>query len=612
MTLMSFFTFLIYSQEYGFYLGITCGIINNVFLLLFYFGFPIYLIEVLLSTICILVVAIWPHAVSKIWKIYPLYWDETIRLKLPFISTFLIKLAKIDREHGIGQIIFVAAERPLQKHAALTALAELTVDALQLKSLGEISNYQKGTTTLRLERVRNVAFHGGTNSTPAMVAVGIEGQLYPAELLAPEFNEPLPRFDRVATQVGQFYELRNTFRKVEALNRALGELESLQKSLVVARGKYVLRLLQAANQWRDIIKAEREALAATAEQNREIPNPFVYGNPVTEADYNVFAGRADVVAKIESEILNTRQAPTLLLFGPRRMGKSSILNQLPRLLGPDFAVAMVDCQAPEVREGVGNFLWFVANEVAESVKRRRIPVEPLPASVLETSPFTAFTDWLAKLEATLPEGTRILLCLDEYERLQATLDAGWGADLLDFLRNTIQHRSKFVVMFTGANKVSELGPAWTDRFISVRSVRVSFLSREEITPLFTHPIPEFDMTYAEGALDAVLTQTNGQPFLSQALGFELVQYLNEHHRKQATVADVEVAVGRVIENADAYFANVWSDAREEGQAILSAIAAGKPVPEHPRAMRWLKEHDVLNADGKFYVPMVERWVRERA
>ena len=96
----------------------------------------------------------------------------------------------------------------------------------------------------------------------------------------------------------------------------------------------------------------------------------------------------------------------------------------------------------------------------------------------------------------MPEGMRALLCLDEYERLQTAVDAGWGAPFLDALRHTIQHRPRIALMFTGSHTFAELGPAWTDRFISARRVRVGLLTRDEVEPLLTRPIPEFDMTYA--------------------------------------------------------------------------------------------------------------------
>ncbi|HNH85229.1 MAG TPA: hypothetical protein PL157_22870, partial [Acidobacteriota bacterium] len=69
------------------------------------------------------------------------------------------------------------------------------------------------------------------------------------------------------------------------------------------------------------------------------------------------------------------------------------------------------------------------------------------------------------------------------------------------------------------------------------------------------------------------------------------------------------AISRTLSSGDAYFFNVWSDAGEDGQAILQAVATSSPVPNFPKAMRWLKDYDVLTAEGRFAVPMVERWVK---
>jgi hypothetical protein len=506
-----------------------------------------------------------------------------IRLPLPFADKLLALLVQQDRDEGFKQIAFVAAERPLQRRAALTALAEVAVADLKAESLSGLSDV-----TERL---------GWTTDAPAS--------------LSAELATGLPRFERVAQHAGQYLILNSAYRKREALGRALDEMDALQRSLIAARGRYAPRLLQVANEWRGLLEAERERVGALAEASREIPNPFVFGNPVVETEHNVFTGRGDIVRQIEANMLGAAQAPTLLLHGPRRMGKTSILNQLPRLLGPDFAPAVVDCQNPAVTESRTTMLRYLSRACSEGLRRRHVRVEPLSAAKLEREPFAAFDEWLDTVERAMPAGMRALLCLDEYERLQATLDAGWGGAFLDALRHTLQHRPRVVLMFTGAHTFQELGPAWTDRFISARRVRVSFLGREDVELLLTRPIPEFDMKYTPGALDAVVAATSCQPFLTQAVAFELVQYLNEQQRREATPADVETAIARALVSGGEYFANVWSDAGAEGQAILRALAACEMPPEFPAARAWLREHDVLDGEGRFAVEMMRRWVRAR-
>jgi hypothetical protein len=399
------------------------------------------------------------------------------------------------------------------------------------------------------------------------------------------------------------------------LDSALEEIASLQRSLIVARGWVAPRLLQLVNGWCRLLEAKREASRAflAAWREIEILNPFVFGNPVREQQANVFTGRRDIVRQIEESLLGARHVPTLLLHGPRRMGKTSILNQLPRLLGPDFAPAVIDCQNPAITESTATLLRYLSRTLSSGLQERLVILESLSREALAQEPFAAFDDWLDAAERAMPGAMRALLCLDEYEHLQSILDAGWGAKFLDTLRHTLQHRPRMLLMFTGAHTFEELGPAWTSRFLNARRVRVSFLTREEVLPLLTKPIPKFDMTYAPGALDAIFNATNGQPFLTQAVAFELVQFLNEQQLKEAICDDVEEAIHRTLVSASEYFANVWFDAGAEGQQILLALARGETPPDFPKARTWLREHDVLNDAGTYAVPMVERWVkREKA
>ena len=46
----------------------------------------------------------------------------------------------------------------------------------------------------------------------------------------------------------------------------------------------------------------------------------------------------------------------------------------------------------------------------------------------------------------MPAEMRALHCLDEYERLVKAFSAGWGEDLLDYLRHTFQHRPQIALI----------------------------------------------------------------------------------------------------------------------------------------------------------------------
>jgi hypothetical protein len=550
---------------------------------LMYFRLLTYPLDVACAAITYFVGRWRPAGAAFAWRWCPVAWNEVIWLPLPFVGNLLALVVRQDRDQGFREIAFVAAQRPRQRRTAQTALIEVAIDDVRIRSVDDLV---KVTEKLRW-----------TTDAPTEL---------PAELIA-----ALSNFDRASQDAGQYQTLNSPYRKEEALGRALDDVKALQNTLIAAHGREAPRLLQRANDWRAVLEVEQRQFRARTAAGRGIPNPFVVGSPVTEQQSNVFAGRSDIVQQIEECVLGARHAPTILLHGPRRMGKTSILKQLPRLLGPDFAPALVDCQNPAVLSSLTTLLRYLSRELSHSLRQRRVPVEPLTSEALQQEPFTVFHEWLDAAELAMPGKLRTLLCLDEYENLQRILDAGWGEDFLDSLRHTLQHRPRVVVMFTGAHTFAEQGPAWTNRFLSAQRVRVSFLTRDEVIPLLTRPLPEFDMTYAAGALDALLQATNGQPFLTQVVAFHLVETLNKEQRKQATPADVDQAITLALVRNSEYFDSVWFDAGLEGQGILRSLADGEPIPPFARARAWLREHDVLNDAGAFAVPMVERWVRNK-
>jgi hypothetical protein len=123
----------------------------------------------------------------------------------------------------------------------------------------------------------------------------------------------------------------------------------------------------------------------------------------------------------------------------------------------------------------------------------------------------------------------------------------------------------------------------------------------------------------------------GKPVIrGTRLAVEFVLGLIAQGWSEQQLADVETAITRALESGGEYFANVWSDAGLEGQAILREMARTGVAADVSRrksgeageqrgltsaatgAMKWLREHDVLDDTGWFAVPMVGRWVRENA
>lgn len=543
----------------------------------------------------------------------------TARLEY-FISRYL--WIDGDSDEGLERLVRVV-QRALGELGASSLIApEKPSWLLVIKELLS-GKFPSSTSSLDARQARIAS-----NLTDALMVHRLEDIGKPSVLasMRPELEvlgRDLPeRLERVSRQADQITHLQAAGRQIDAAESALRILSGLKSELVTKSGALAAAASQIVDNWSGLFSDFRDAALARIEEEREVENPFIFGNPVRAADAALFTGRRDIVLEIERSLVRAAQAPTLLLYGQRRMGKTSILNQLPNLLGPGFLPVLVDCQAPATVESQATLLRHLSRYLGgalnsrlgisrsdEGARRVRGAVD-LSIDDLKSGAYSVFEDWLDTYESRLPTNVRVLICLDEFERLSEIVSTPWGIRFLDALRHWLQHRPQFALMFVGSHTFEQLGPTWTDRFISARRLKVSFLDREDVRQLLTRPTATFNLKYAPGALESIQNETNGQPFLTQALASELVHFMNRERRKEATTRDVTAAIADTLERSGEYFADVWFSRSEEERDILRQVAKGKKRAPTSGVARDLFDYDLLNAQGDFAVPIVGRWVRK--
>jgi len=190
----------------------------------------------------------------------------------------------------------------------------------------------------------------------------------------------------------------------------------------------------------------------TVSDRANIPvNPYVVGRPLTGASAALFVGREDVFAWLAENLAAGGPPNALLLYGERRIGKTSTLYQLVEGergrplrtgLGRRLLPAYVDLQR---LAGCRTDEWLrrLARDIYRQVAQQR-PTRAMPRGRAgDDSAYAAFDRALDHLETHLPAGDLILLAIDELEQMRAGIDAG----LLDeavapFLRSQVQHRAR--------------------------------------------------------------------------------------------------------------------------------------------------------------------------
>ncbi|MEW5869567.1 MAG: ATP-binding protein [Chloroflexota bacterium] len=581
--------------------GVMGGMAGGISCILCYFRLPLYLLQAPLSWLLARRAA--PLALS------PVYWDEVIWPPLPGLDQQLLALATRDRPAGLRAIAFTAASFR-QGWAAQRALVELAA--------GDV------------ERAGNL---------PGVAAIGETLAWLPPKL-APELEALLPPLAEIAARARAALESETLYNRQEQLRAAQAQAQAVRQGLGgLADRRLANRFGAALAGWGALFEAE---LAALAQQER-IPNVYVAGSPLAQ-DSRAFKGRRDLFRALEAELASPAgQRPAVLLYGSRRMGKTSALRQLPSRLGPQIVPVMVDLQEAATAQDAAGLLYLLASGVRQGAAAcRHLALPELPRQALQDDPYLAFQDWLRPVEAAL-EQRWVLLALDEFEALGEMLAAGrLDERIFSLLRALIQHHPRFTLLLSGAHTLEDLPSLWSHYLINVRLLKIGPLQPAEARELVERPIADFPLRYAPGAAERLLALTGCQPLLLQAACRDLVNALNERPAVEAQpgaaptwlaeLADVERALDSALVSAAGYFSDLWGgrDSDEAQRAVLSALASAPgealdapalaarlpdlPPAEISLALERLAHRDVLASDAagySFQAPLVRRWVLRR-
>jgi DNA polymerase III delta prime subunit len=500
-------------------------------------------------------------------------------------------LAKIDRAQGLNEISFVAAYRPFQRLAAQKALLTMAAQDLQ--------------------QVDSVERMAGASEILKFIPSN-------AEYMPEGLNEARDRIGKISTLAHDYLTRVTPVGRVKAIEEMRRELESFRDAMVFVKRPVGPSFQPIASRWLEIVKV------VEAECRRQIAaapllNPFIAGNPLMARDNELFKGRRDIIVAIEERIINTGQRPALLLYGRRRIGKTSTLLNLPRLLGSEYAPVYIQCQEAKWQGSDEMFCYHLAGEIFRALKDARLSdgLERPQREKFEKYAFTELSGYLDEVEELSRRvGKRILLGFDEYEKLEEGIARGKiSTTILNEIRSIVQHRERFAVLFSGSHRFDELKTvSWADYLINAQTIELSFLEPEDARKLIERPTADFNLEYEPGVVEEILEITHCQPYLVQAIGFDLVNYLNSQQRLAATADDLNVAIEKTLVSASGYFYYTWAEeCSEDEREVLLAIAMNEAInpAEHRDSLRRLCQKEILERRGdqyRFTIELFRRWI----
>lgn len=280
-------------------------------------------------------------------------------------------------------------------------------------------------------------------------------------------------------------------------------------------------------------------------------NPYIPDQPAREP--SSFFGRAESKSWISAHLA---QHSIAVIHGPPRIGVTSLLHQIAHLLGDEFQTtyvllsgASVAGAMQQVARAVSTGLGLPMTESADALR------QALADSIYNTQskPVLVVLDGLAAWE--LRTKTDCLNALGALASRSGHLRfvLSWG--LLEDASITREMPLRLIGL--------------TENLAPVAQMRLGPLNRLESSEIITGTAREL-LKFDFNALERILQEANGRPYVLQMLGFAI--YERRALSGRVSARDVEQAIDDAVARLAAPMGEQWQQLSREEQLTLAAAA----------------------------------------
>lgn len=536
---------------------------------------------------------VWPRIRGELYRFHPVAWDDLCFLPFPGLDRLLVHYAEYDPEGGNREIDRLIDEHPSRRSTALRARAILvTRRAAVASDLAQL------------------------DTVLAMLPVGKKGFLGETHKLRRRVHEITILQTRLDTLDRPF--LRESFAAL-----LVKEIQTFEQQVAGFKPPLSTEFRKAAREWLVIAQRQLDAVrvAATREPKSQV---FRAGDPV-DREREAFVLRAAILGELERQVMLATGCPGLLVYGRRRMGKSTLLRNLEGLLPPRVHVVSLSMQEARAFTSLPDLVALISQRIAAV----------LPSGNESPADLKSFERFLGATQNRFEANDRrLLLAIDEYENLDSKIGEGaLSEDLLAVIRESSQTHRRLIWAFAGSHGIDELVHArWPSYLVSARTIEVTPFEPAETRLLLTEPLkysslwrasktepPRFEPGFwGEGGIERIHAEAGGWPHLVQLIAETVVDLVNDAGGASVDGALVERALDRAVVRGNNVFLELLErESRLPGEwDYLRGFrrVEEQPVPEDEALDRSLRRRRlVVEEDGcyRLRVPLMGRWLRQR-
>lgn len=380
---------------------------------------------------------------------------------------------------------------------------------------------------------------------------------------------------------------------------------------------------------------------------RGVRNPFRYGALALDESF------ADRSRELDALVRDARNGQDVVVFAPRRYGKSSLVwRAAQRLTAQRALVAEVDLMTTPTKERLaGKLAETIFENIASVLERTReralaplrgLRIQPVVSVDPESGAFRfrfslahapedvdATLERLLELPGELGAARRrpVVLVLDEFQQI-VELDP----HLPRLMRSVFQRQPEVAHVYLGSRRhvmerifSDENEPFWR----SARPLELGRIPAEEFVPFVEERFAATGKRIQPEAAAGLVAVTEGHPHATQELAYFLWEITAPG--RAASAGDLAAALEEVLRAEDARFTLLWEGLAAGQRLVLEALAAEQPsrplgaeyrrrhdLPPPSavqRALQALAQRELVERDGREWriaEPFLAEWIARRS
>lgn len=355
-------------------------------------------------------------------------------------------------------------------------------------------------------------------------------------------------------------------------------------------------------------------------------NPYIVGNPIK--DKANFFGRQDIFREV-LQVLRQRESNAIVLYGQRRIGKTSVLLQLEKELanGGEFTPVYFDLQ-----DKAAKTLAEVLYELSQRISKVIGHTGPDFSSFDERGDY--FRDvFLQEITGKVAAGGLVLL-FDEFDVLDSPLQTQASEAFFPYLRAWMTDIRRVKFVFVIGRRPEDLSVRTMSTFKGIQSTRVSFLSKDDAECVVRQSEEDHSLQWEQAAVDRVLDLTHGHPYFTQLLCSVVWENARDAITSETpliTTSSADSAVMQALKFGANAFSWIWDGLPPAERVVAAAMAeVQEEIITQEKLIETLNQSGVrlvarelefapetlidwevlIASDGayRFAIPLLRRWV----